>query len=57
MIEMKFDSFEKVGNSLIISELPLSRYIWNLGSSIILHAEKHSKSRFTGHNMGEMTKE
>ena len=43
---------KRVGNSLVISELPLSRYIWNLGSSIILHAEKHSKSRFTGHNMG-----
>jgi hypothetical protein len=23
-----------------------------LGSSIILHAEKHIKSRFTGHNLG-----
>ena len=43
---------KRVGNSLVISELPLSRYIWILGSSIILHAEKHSKSRFTGHNLG-----
>ena len=43
---------KSVGNSLVISELPLSRYIWILGSSIILHAEKHIKSRFTGHNLG-----
>ena len=32
---------KRVGNSLVISELPLSRYIWILGSSITLHAEKH----------------
>jgi hypothetical protein len=48
---------KRVGNSLVISELPLSRYIWNLGSSIILHAEKHSKSRFTGHNRFCITRE
>jgi hypothetical protein len=42
---------KRVGNSLVISELPLSRYIWILGSSIILHAKKHIKSRFTGHNL------
>ena len=43
---------KRVGNSLVISELPLSRYILILGSSIILHAEKHIKSRFTGHKLG-----
>jgi hypothetical protein len=34
---------KRVGNSPVISELPLSRYIWILGSSIILHAEKHKQ--------------
>jgi hypothetical protein len=40
-IDTNLIHLKRVGNSLVISELPLSRYIWILGSSIILHAEKH----------------
>ena len=44
--------YDSIKWCIIISEFPLSRYIWILGSSIILKAERHTKSRPTGQSLG-----